>query len=175
MPVSDRFLDGVSDGVSNGVLDRASDRASASTARAGALSVAFWRRTGYWCLVGALMAPLVVPISAFASASDAASTKEISTAKDGPERLRLIDLAISHCLARAFPETPFAADAGRAAAAYVELGESGVDVYDEIGTVVERHMQSPYASKSGGSLHVLQCLDLSRSAELARVIDKYLK
>ncbi|MDQ2140525.1 T6SS amidase immunity protein Tai4 family protein [Alcaligenaceae bacterium B3P038] len=171
MLVSDRF----SDGVSNGVLNRASDRASASTARAGALQAAFWLRAGQWCLVGALMAPLVVPVSAFASASDAASTDEISTAKDGPERLRLIDLAISHCLARAFPETPFAADAGRAAAAYVELGESGVDVYDEIGTVVERHMQSPYASKSGGSLHVLQCLDLSRSAELARVIDKYLK
>lgn len=129
----------------------------------------FRRRAGQWCLMGALL----VPYAAFASA--AAATGDVSTAKDGPERLRLVDLAISHCLARAFPDTPFAADAGRAAAAYVELGESDVDAYNEIGEVVERHMQSPYASKSGGSLHVLQCLDLSRSAELARVLDKYAK
>jgi len=137
-------------------------------------TTAFWRRAVPWSLMGALWAPVL-----FAAASDAASNAatppEISTAKEGPERLRLIDLAISHCLGQAFPDTPFAADAGRAAAAYVELGESDVEVYNEIGQVVERHMQSPYASKSGRSLHVLQCLDLSRSAELARVIEKHAK
>jgi len=144
---------------------------TAAPARTPSLPTAFRRRAGRWCLMGALL----VPYAAFASASAAAATGDISTAKDGPERLGLVDLAISHCLARAFPDTPFAADAGRAAAAYVELGESDVDAYDDIGEVVERHMQSPYASKSGGSLHVLQCLDLGRSAELARVIDKYAK
>ena len=87
----------------------------------------FRRRAGQWCLMGALL----VPYAAFASA--AAATGDVSTAKDGQERLRLVDLAISHCLARAFPDTPFAADAGRAAAAYVELGESDVDAYNEIG------------------------------------------
>ncbi|MYZ45697.1 T6SS amidase immunity protein Tai4 family protein [Schauerella aestuarii] len=141
-----------------------------TTTLSTSLTTAFWRRAVQWSLMGALWAP--VP---FAAASNATTPTEISTAKAGPERLRLIDLAISHCLAQAFPDTPFAADAGRAAAAYVELGESDVEVYDEIGHVVERHMQSPYASKSGRSLHVLQCLDLSRSAELARVIDKYAK
>ncbi|ARP95108.1 T6SS amidase immunity protein Tai4 family protein [Bordetella genomosp. 13] len=89
------------------------------------------------------------------------------------EAQRLEKFAVSQCLMRAFPDTPVAADARRASGGYVELGSAPEDVYGQIVEVVQAYRAKPYRSKSGESLHVMQCLDLLNDPALQTLVEPY--
>jgi len=84
----------------------------------------------------------------------------VSAQRGESEAQRLEKFAVSQCLMQAFPDSPMQTDARRASGAYVEQGTSQADVYGEIVDVVQAHRAKPYNAKSGGSLFVMQCLDL---------------
>lgn len=94
-------------------------------------------------------------------------------AAEQSEAQRLEKFAVSQCLQRAFPDTPVGADARRASGGYVELGSADADVYGEIAALVGAHLAKPYQSKSGEPLHVMQCLDLLQSSDLAKLVKPY--
>ena len=83
---------------------------------------------------------------------------------------QLNKFAISQCLMQSFPNSELAADAGRASGAYVEFSEGEIEVYEKISAAVAEQLQHPYQSKSGGSLHVMQCLEMPEQAELQSII-----
>ena len=66
--------------------------------------------------------------------------------------------------------SPMAEDAHRAAGAYLELGTSPVDTYEEIVDIVQAQRTKLYNSKSGKSLFVMQCLDLLHDPALEAII-----
>ena len=112
-----------------------------------------------WAALGLMIAMMV-------QAPPAASSSQW----DETEAQRLEKFALSQCLLHAFPDSPIAADAHRASGAYVELGNSPVDIYGEIDSLVQAHRAKPYHSKSGKSLFVMQCLDLLHDPALEALI-----
>ena len=115
-----------------------------------------------WIAAGVLAWPL---------AACAATSSDV--AKPQSEAHRLEKFAVSQCLMRAFPDTPVSADARRASGAYVELGSADADVYGEIVELVQTHRATPYQSKSGEPLQVMQCLDLLDDPALKALTDRY--
>jgi len=120
-----------------------------------------------------ILAALALPLAACAATGGAQPEGRAAHAGQASEAQRLEKFALSQCLMRAFPDTPTADDARRASGAYVELGSAGEDVYGDIVVVVEAHRAKPYPSKSGGSLHVMQCLDLLDDPRLAELVAPY--
>ena len=100
----------------------------------------------------------------------AEASQSTSTHSDESEAQRLEKFAVSQCLMRAFPDSPVESDARRASGAYVELGTSPAEVYDEIVDLVQAHRTKPYNAKSGKSLFVMQCLDLIHDPALEALI-----
>jgi hypothetical protein len=86
------------------------------------------------------------------------------------EAHKLRSYAISQCIAQAFPNTPAGEDATRAFGGYVEMGTSGIETYEKIIGVVQRHMAKPYAGEGGKPLVIMQCLDLASDPALSAVI-----
>lgn len=109
---------------------------------------------------------LAWPLAACAAASGQARGAQT-------EAQRLEKFAVSQCLMRAFPDTPVAADARRASAGYVELGSAPEEVYGQIVEVVQAYRAKQYRSKSGESLHVMQCLDLPDDPALRKLVEPF--
>lgn len=86
------------------------------------------------------------------------------------ERSLLTDWAISRCVARAAAPQPFADDAKRSAAALLERGGSGVEIYQKIDAAIDRYRQQPATGSTGGSYAMLQCLEFSRDPALTAII-----
>lgn len=114
-----------------------------------------------WLAMGAVAVPL------------AACAASAPPAGEPSEAARLEKFAVSQCLMRAFPDTPVAEDARRASGGYVELGSAQAEVYEKIVTLVQAHRAKPYTSRSGGSLHVMQCLDLLDDPGLSALTRPY--
>ncbi|WP_186332323.1 T6SS amidase immunity protein Tai4 family protein [Bordetella genomosp. 13] len=108
---------------------------------------------------------LALPALAFAAGKKAS--------KEPTEAQRLEHFAVAQCLITAFPGTPMAEDAGRALGGYVQLGSADFDTYDAISALAPKYLASPYQSKSGKSLHVMQCLDFPQDPALQALIRRY--
>ena len=78
--------------------------------------------------------------------------------------------AVSYCLAQAYPDSEMSRDARYVAGAYLQNGESGIDVYERVRAFVDEYREEPYLSKHEVNLRIMQCLDLISSAELAQAI-----
>ena len=83
----------------------------------------------------------------------------------------LRDWTLARCIARAAGDAPFAADARRSAAALLERGTAGAEIYERIDALVAKTLAVPVSGSSGGTYAVLQCIDLTHSKALAQVID----
>ena len=125
-----------------------------------------------WAAVG-LMAGMLTGCATHAQ-HDQAMKDGVAQAASAPwdetEARRLEKFAISECLASAFAGSPVESDAHRASGGYVELGTSPAETYDDIVNLVQAHRATPYHSKSGKSLFVMQCLDLLHQPALEALI-----
>ena len=81
----------------------------------------------------------------------------------------LKDWALARCIARGAPN-PFADDAAKSAAALLERGEYGMEVYEAIDRLVGRALAQPYGGSVPGKYVTLKCIDLYHSMALDRVV-----
>lgn len=80
--------------------------------------------------------------------------------------------AVSYCLSRSYPHTEFSKDAGHISGAYLQKGDFGLDMYEQIRIFVDSYKDKKYLSKHGRNLYIMQCIDLFESEELAKIIEK---
>lgn len=78
--------------------------------------------------------------------------------------------AIAYCLALAYPGSEMSRDARYVAGAYLQQGESGIDVYERVRDFVDEYREKTYVSKHDVNLNIMQCLDVISSPELAQAI-----
>lgn len=96
--------------------------------------------------------------------------KGISTDKQN----NLESFALSHCLAQGLSESNAKKEANAAAGAYIELGNYPAEAYEETSALVKHFLSKKYESKAGNvELTVMKCIDLSHSAELEAIEEKY--
>ncbi len=89
-----------------------------------------------------------------------------------PELLK--DWAAARCIARGVGfDTEGGADASRSAAALLERGDYGADVYETLDRMAARRLTRPQSGSSGGRYVTLTCFDWRRSAELDRVVRSF--
>ena len=125
-----------------------------------------------WMVLG-LMAAMLAGCSTSGQqtgATQAATPQAAAAQWDEVEAQKLEKFAVSQCLIAAFKGSPIEDDARRASGGYVELGTSPIETYDEIVGIVKAHRTTPYNSKSGKSLFVMQCLDLLHDPALEAII-----
>ena len=82
--------------------------------------------------------------------------------------------AVAYCLSKAYPNTEFSKDAQHIAGSLLQRGDEGLFVYEAIRNHVSDYRQSPYRSKQGRNLNIMQCLDLYDSEETIQVIEQTL-
>jgi hypothetical protein len=86
------------------------------------------------------------------------------------QKTLLKNWALSACLARVAQDERTAADANAAAGGYLEFGRQGLEVYEEIGTLVARYASLKYAGSVPSEFNTMKCIDLFHSKELERLV-----
>lgn len=81
--------------------------------------------------------------------------------------------AIANCLANAYPDSEFSSDAKHISGAYLQKGEFGLDMYENIRKYVSKYREKAYLSKHGRNLNIMQCIDLYESKELVSSINEF--
>lgn len=77
--------------------------------------------------------------------------------------------ALSRCLAKANAESPAGNDAAKAAAAYLERGSAGIEVYEKLDALAGRYLERVYTGSVQSDYNTMKCLDLYDSEELDRI------
>lgn len=77
---------------------------------------------------------------------------------------------LSRCLSRAARETPFGDDAAKTAAAYLEMGNAPIEVYEELDVRAEEVIRRKRTGSVEGDYTTMKCIDLFESEELDRVV-----
>ncbi len=95
-----------------------------------------------------------------------------AVARPAVDTANLRDWTTARCLAKAAGDQPVALDARRSAAALLERGSARAEVYERIDRLITRTLAVPTSGSTGGTYAVLQCIDLARSSDLTRVIER---
>ena len=81
------------------------------------------------------------------------------------------DWALSRCIGQAARDNEDQADAYATAAGYLERGDLGFEVYEEISNLINDYLAKPYSSKHGSELRTMKRIDLYKSEALSNLID----
>lgn len=76
---------------------------------------------------------------------------------------------LARCLSHAAEQTPTGDDAAKTAAAYLEMGNVGVDVYERLDALAERYLTRIYSGSVKSPYDTMKCIDLFESEELDRL------
>ena len=98
---------------------------------------------------------------------------QVSPARIANDATLLRNYAAAQCVALAYDDPAVKADAGDTAGAYLEFGSLGVDAYEAVTALAKVFLGRTYASKSGGKLQLMKCIDLSNSPELAALVARH--
>lgn len=76
--------------------------------------------------------------------------------------------ALSRCLSHSANQTPAGDDAAKTAAAYLEMGNVGVDVYEKLDALAKSYLTRTYTGSVQSPYDTMKCIDLFESEELDR-------
>ena len=77
--------------------------------------------------------------------------------------------ALSRCLAKASGDSPAGDDAAKTAAAYLEMGEAGIEVYEKLDALAGGYLAREYSGSVKSNYNTMKCLDLYDSDELDKL------
>lgn len=77
--------------------------------------------------------------------------------------------ALARCLAKAGGDTPAGDDAAKTAAAYLEMGSAGMEVYEKIEALAGSYLAREYSGSVKSSYNTMKCLELFESQELEKL------
>ena len=98
---------------------------------------------------------------------------EVSPTSTASNATLLRNYAAAQCISLAYDDPVVKADAQDAVGAYVEFGSVAVEAYEQITVLATSFLTRKYASKSGGKLQLMKCLDLLNSPELAALVAQH--
>lgn len=78
--------------------------------------------------------------------------------------------ALSRCLAKASANSAAGDDAAKAAAAYLERGAAGVEIYEKLDALADSYLTREYTGSVKSNYNTMKCLDLYDSEELDRLV-----
>jgi hypothetical protein len=82
---------------------------------------------------------------------------------------------LSRCLAKAGADSPAGEDAAKTAAAYLERGATGIEIYEKLDALADSYLKREYAGSVKSHYNTMKCLDLYDSEELDRLINDVAK
>jgi hypothetical protein len=77
--------------------------------------------------------------------------------------------ALARCLAKAGGDSPAGDDAAKSAAAYLEMGTAGIEVYEKLEALVGSYLAREYTGSVKNSYNTMKCFDLFESGDLDKV------
>jgi len=117
--------------------------------------------------VRAFIYPLIVAlVTACAHVSGPSSCGPKS---EREETVVLKDWALSRCIAKVAEGQPAGQDASITAAALLERGSAGVEVYERIDRLIDDFRARRYGGSVPGEYNLLKCIELYHSADLAHI------
>ena len=78
--------------------------------------------------------------------------------------------AVAYCLSKTYSDSQTSKDTGYISGVYLQKGDFGLDMYEEIRAFVSLYKEKPYNSKNERNLDVMQCIDLFDSKALNQII-----
>ena len=78
--------------------------------------------------------------------------------------------ALSRCIGKAAKDERDRSDAFASAGGYLEQGELGIEIYEEMSKLVDLYLAKTYGSVVGSDLNTMKCIDLYSSEELDTVV-----
>jgi hypothetical protein len=76
---------------------------------------------------------------------------------------------LARCLAKAGGDSPAGDDAAKTAAAYLEMGTAGIDVYEKLEGLAGSYLERNYTGSVKSSYSTMKCLDLLESEALDEI------
>lgn len=84
--------------------------------------------------------------------------------------LNEVKYAVAYCLSQAYPNSEFSEDAAYISGAYLQKGDYGIDMYEDIRDFVDNYRKEPLLSKRDQNLNIMQCIDLYESGPLKSLL-----
>lgn len=112
-------------------------------------------------------------IAALACLIAANALAEVSPARNADDAALLRNFAAAQCISLAYDDPAVKADAADAIGAYVEFGSVSAAAYEQATELAKSFLARTYASKSGGKLQLMKCLDLMNSPEIAALVARH--
>jgi hypothetical protein len=78
----------------------------------------------------------------------------------------LKDWALSRCVGKISQSPAATDDAYKTAAAYLEKGKAGIEVYERMDALVDAYLKRSYQGALKGDYNTLKCIDLYHGPEL---------
>lgn len=94
---------------------------------------------------------------------------QAGSTRPGSQAAILKKWALSRCLSHAAGETPLGDDAAKTAAAYLEMGKAGVEVYEKLDALAESFLARTRTGSVESAYDTMKCIDLFESEELERM------
>lgn len=89
------------------------------------------------------------------------------------QRALLKDWALARCIGRGLGPGKAQDDAYASAAALLERGDYGVEIYNRVDALVDTQLARRYGGSVPGDYVTLKCLDLHRGAVLDRAVARF--
>lgn len=78
--------------------------------------------------------------------------------------------ALSRCLAKASADSAAGDDAAKTAAAYLEQGAAGIEIYEKLDALADSYLKREHTGSVKSNYNTMKCLDLYDSEELDRLV-----
>jgi hypothetical protein len=94
------------------------------------------------------------------------SCVQSGSARPDPQAAILKKWTLSRCLSQAAGETPAGDDAAKTAAAYLEMGNAAIEVYEKLDALAKSFLTRTYTGSVKSAYDTMKCIDLFESEEL---------
>jgi hypothetical protein len=98
-----------------------------------------------------------------------ASCAQSSSTRPDPQVAILKKWALSRCLSQAAGQTVAGDDAAKTAAAYLEIGSAGIEVYEKLDALAKSFLTQTYTGSVKSEYNTMKCIDFFESEELERM------
>lgn len=94
------------------------------------------------------------------------SCAQSSSTRPGAQVTILKKWALSRCLSQAAGQTAVGDDAAKTAAAYLEMGSAGIEVYEKLDALAKSFLTQTYTGSVKSEYNTMKCIDFFESEDL---------
>jgi type VI secretion system (T6SS) amidase immunity protein Tai4 len=136
---------------------------------------ASWSIVGHFMRLAITMLGSILIVFSQNAQAQAAEQGQTYPVYNYSQKTLLKNWALSRCLGRVATDEKSRGDAYATAAAYLEFGHQGMDVYKKLGVLIDKYAGKSYHGSIQSDFNTMKCIDLFHSKGLDQFVNQATK